>query len=145
MANVYARDNQLNLVDLQFLFDTYNNLIIAGDLNAKHHLILPHTQKTKYNSNGKQLHIFLEVLDGPVSIPAEVTIHNDRSPDSWTHITEWGTHVQIDYIISNSSISHFLVDPTYEENLLSDHQGTTTLSRISHTLYSQIYYRLDNL
>ena len=62
VPNAYARHNQLNL---------------AGDLNAKHHLILPHTQKTKYNSNGKQLHIFLEGLDGPFSIPAEVTIHND--------------------------------------------------------------------
>ena len=107
----------------QFLFETYNNHILAGDLNAKHHLILPHTQKTKYNSNGKQLHIFLEGLDGPFSIPAEVTIHNDRCPDSWTHITECGTHVQINYIFSNSNISHLLVDPTYEENLLSDHQG----------------------
>ena len=91
VANIYARDNQLNLVDLQYLFDTYNNLILAGDLNAKDHLIFPHTQKTKYNSNGKQLHIFLEGLDGPFSIPAEVTVHNDKSPDSWTHIKKCGT------------------------------------------------------
>ena len=45
VANVYARDNQLDLFDLQYIFDTYNNLILSGDLNAKHHLILPHTQK----------------------------------------------------------------------------------------------------
>ena len=123
VANVYARDNQLNLSDIQHLFNTYNNLILAGNLNAKHHLILPHTQKTKYNSNGTQLHMFLEGLEGPFSIPTKVTVHNDRFPESWTHITECGTHVQIDYIISSSNISHLLVDPVYEENLLSDHQG----------------------
>ena len=117
VANVYARDNQFNIPDLQHLLDTYNNLVLADDLNAKHHLILPHTQKTKYNSNGKQLHMFLDGLDGHFSMPAEVTVNNDRSIEAWTHITECGSQVQIDYIISSSNISHLFVDPTYEVNL----------------------------
>ena len=70
IANTYAMDSQLHLPDILLLFDTYDNLVLAGDLNAKHHHILPHTQKTKYNSIDKQLHIFLEGLNGPFSTPA---------------------------------------------------------------------------
>ena len=123
LANLYIRDSQLTHADLNTLFSKYDNLIAAGDFNAKHQSILPHTQRTQYNSNGKQLHIFLEGLDGQFSTPADVTLHNGTSPDEWTHITECGSHAQIDYIISSSNISHLLVDTTYEEDLLSDHQG----------------------
>ena len=123
LANIYACDSQLKTSELQFLFNTFDKLVIAGDLNAKHKSILPHTQKTAYNSNGKQFHIFFDGLDGPFSIPEEVTVHNLTSPDVWTHITEYGSHSQIDYIISDSQISHLFVDTSYKEDLLSDHQG----------------------
>ena len=123
IANTYTRDNQLNILNVQHLFDTWNNLVLAGNLNAKHQHILPHTRKTKYNSNGTQLHMFIDGLDGPFSILAEVTVHNLHFTKVWAHIRECGPHFQIDYIITNANIYHFFVDTTYKENLLSNHQG----------------------
>ena len=59
LANVYVRDNLLQSKDLNLLFSTYPNLLLIGDLNAKHNKISPHNQKTPYNNNGKQLYVSL--------------------------------------------------------------------------------------
>ena len=45
LANVYVRDNLLQSKDLNLLFSTYPNLLLIGDLNAKHIKISPHNKK----------------------------------------------------------------------------------------------------
>ena len=60
IINVYAREGKLNYKQLIYLFENYKNVILLGDLNAKHEDILIHTQISKYNRNGLQLKTFLE-------------------------------------------------------------------------------------
>ena len=128
LANTYVRDNLLQCKDLNFLFNNYPNLLLIGDLNAKHKKISPHNQKIPYNSNGKQLYTYIQGLDDPALSPPPVTIHNLICSNEWTHITEAGTHSQIDYIISSSTTSHLYQNTEYEEELLSDHKGISVRS-----------------
>ena len=84
LANAYVRDNLLQCKDLNFLFNNYPNLLLIGDLNAKHNKISPHNQKIPYNSNGKQLYTYIQGLDDPILTPPPVTIHNPICPTEWT-------------------------------------------------------------
>ena len=88
LANVYVRDNLLQSKDLNLLFSTYPNLLLIGDLNAKHIKISPHNKKIPYNSNGKQLYTYLQGLDDSALSPPPVTIHNLICSNEWTHMTE---------------------------------------------------------
>jgi len=123
IANIYARDGKLQYKHLRYLTEKYKNIIILGDLNAKHSDLLAHTQKTKYNSNGLQLKIFLEGKDKLNSSQANVFVHNINDESEWTHTTHDGKWAQIDYIISHLSITHKITETHYEYMLVSDHQG----------------------
>ena len=123
IANLYARDGKLHYKQLRYLTEKYRNIIILGDLNAKQDELLPHTQKTRYNSNGLQLKSFLEGKDSLNSSQANVSVHNINDISEWTHTTHDGKWAQIDYIISHLSITHKITDTQYEYNLVSDHQG----------------------
>ena len=123
IANVYARDGQLHHRQLRYLTEKYKNIIILGDLNAKHNEILEHTQITQHNSNGIQLKKFLEGKDTLNSTQANVQVHNINDISEWTHTTSDGKWAQIDYIISHLSITHKITETQYEYMLISDHQG----------------------
>ena len=43
IINIYAREGKLNYKQLIYLFENYKNVILLGDLNAKHEDILIHT------------------------------------------------------------------------------------------------------
>ena len=91
LANTYIRDKLLQCKDLNFLLNNYPNLLLLGDLNAKHNKISTHNQTIPYNSNGKQLYTYIQGLDDPTLTPPPVTILT--CPTEWTHITEAGTHL----------------------------------------------------
>ena len=138
IANVYAREGKLHYKQLRYLTEKYKNIIILGDLNAKHDEILTHTQKTRHNRNGLQLKVFLEGKDKLNSSPANVFVHNINDESEWTHTTHDGKWAQIDYIISHLSITHKITETQYEYMLISDHQGisvkTPELFPETHTL-----------
>ena len=123
IANIYARDGKLHYKHLRYLTEKYKNIIMLGDLNAKHNELLVHMQKTMYNSNGLQLKIFLEGKDKLNSSQANVFVHNINDESEWTHTTHDGKWAQIDYIISHLSITHKITETYYEYMLVSDHQG----------------------
>ena len=76
LTNIYARDSQLKCAALIELFSTFPKLILVGDLNAKHHQLLPHSQLVPHNINGKELHSFMEGRDTLSANSAQAHIHN---------------------------------------------------------------------
>ena len=92
LTNIYARDSQLKCAALIELFSTFPKLILVGDLNAKHHQLLPHSQLVPHNTNDKELHSFMEGRDTLSANPVQAHIHNSTCPSEWTHFTEQGTH-----------------------------------------------------
>jgi len=128
VINIYARDGKLKGEYLEYLFEKYQKVIILGDLNAKHIDLLSHTQIVPYNSNGKQLKAYLEGKTHYNSSQPPVHIHNTNDQTEWTHTTNDGKWAQIDYIISHNSITHKLINTTYEYELISDHQGLSVMA-----------------
>ena len=84
----YNTDGNLNTDDLVQL-NKVTGAIIIGDFNAKHQEILPHSQNTSNNANGRILHKFLNGLDNtgasigtrPWSLmnPSEVWVYTHSS------------------------------------------------------------------
>ena len=103
VINVCARDDKLEYEQLEYFFKTYKNLILLGDLNAKHDDLLTHAQKTKYNRNGIELKTFLEGIGNIHNTKTNVNIHNINDTSEWTHNAD-GEWAQIDYIITHLDI-----------------------------------------
>jgi len=103
IVNIYAREGTLKLEDLDNI-GKVKHAIIIGDLNAKNRNIIPHTQKSPYNSNGTAL---WKYLDGEGDRePSSWTIHNVLTVEEYTHTNRKGDGwSQIDYFISTPEVT----------------------------------------
>ena len=60
ITDIYAKDSKPSHRHLRKLSSKYKNIVILGDLDAKHNEILDNTQITPHIKKGIQLNIFLD-------------------------------------------------------------------------------------
>ena len=76
---------------------------------------------TKHNKNGIILKDFIAGKHQGY-LPPDIHLHNLNTMAEWTHATPDGKWVQIDLIISNSTIKD-KISTMYEDAWISDHRG----------------------
>ena len=107
IINAYAREGTLNIEQLELL-GKVPNLLLMGDLNAKHQDILPHTQQTPSNANGRALRKFLlghNTLEEDQDLNGGTWhILNHKNIDVYTHTNGNVGWVQIDLMLCSHSI-----------------------------------------
>ena len=119
IINIYTRDKTLTPQILHTLENKYKTAIILGDFNAKHHDILPHSQTSAYNANGKTLYQHLiRARDSGIST---LHLHNPRTSTEWTHAIN-GRWCQIDLIFNTPTAREHTRAFTFKDSLLSDHK-----------------------
>ena len=138
LVNIYARDGTLSLSILE-AFERIPNLLLMGDFNAKHQELLPHTQHTANNHNGRILRNFLlgqGVPDEDQDLNGgawHILNHNDVN--EYTHTNGNGGWVQIDLMLCSHSIVEWLGHLQYEYKLRSDHVAIMTPLEILSPIY----------
>ena len=138
IVNAYARDGTLNTTLLESL-EGIPNLLLMGDLNAKHQDILPHTQDTPSNANGRALRNFL-LGHGASEDDQDLNggawhILNHKDVNVYTHTNGNGGWVQIDLMLCSHSIVEWLGHLQYEYKLRSDHVAVMTPLEILAPVY----------
>ena len=137
IVNMYAREGSLTMGQLQTL-EQVPNILLMGDLNAKHQDILPHTQSTSNNSNGRILRNFLvgQQNDDESDVHGGVWhILNHKDINSYTHTNGNGGWVQIDLMLCSHEIVEWLGHLQYEYTLRSDHIAIMTPLEILAPIY----------
>ena len=121
IINLYARDNSLTLNDLTIISKGKRTITI-GDFNAKHIELLPHTQKTKTNNNGKILYSFLNKVGSTDEThnPGLVLL-NSQDENVYTHTNGEGGWVQIDLMLCTLDLEIEAGTMEYDSRLRSDH------------------------
>ena len=134
---VYARDGELSTDDLIQL-NKVQGAIVLGDFNAKHQEILPHSQSTSNNTNGRVLHKFLNGMDNTgASIGTRPwTLMNPAEEGVYTHSSARGGWVQIDLIFAAPELAGINMAFEFFDDLTSDHRAVgLSLDEELHKLY----------
>ena len=121
ILNVYARNNRLKALDLRRMEAKSDRIIVMGDFNAKHHLLLDHTQIALSNDNGDELYKYFYGDDEEP--PGELKLLNPNDIDKYTHLSKDGGASQIDLILTSQDLRELLGEFRYIDELLSDHKA----------------------
>ena len=136
IVNLYNRDNSLTTEVLKILAK-YKRIILIGDFNAKHKDLLPHTQKTQSNVNGRTLLRFLEGEESTDEVHNPMwKILNSPEEDVYTHTNGEGGWAQIDFILCTPDLEGSIGTMEYDGRLRSDH---VAIAVPSEGLFSPLY------